>query len=140
MTNFEPDWITCPQGELNRLANRLRSRRRRMHTAMAGAALLLLLVVGFGVWSLRPSEEQYNFAGITCKRVQSLAMAYSEGTLAADLRDRVNAHIDQCPRCHDRFREMGLLSWQTRTIQANIALAKLTPQPVLIHSELELAE
>lgn len=108
MTNAEGRWEACPPGELGRLGARLRGRRRRLAVRAGGALAVLLTCVG--LWTLNARPRDMTFAGISCTRVTELAMAYGEGTLEPELRSRVDAHLEQCPRCHERFEEMGLLS------------------------------
>ncbi len=109
MTNPEPRWTACPPGEIGRMASRLRGRKRRRVTPRAGGVLALLLLF-VGLWSVRPGVRENCFAGLTCSRVIELAMAYGQGTLEPDLREKVKSHVDQCKRCHDRFKEMGFLA------------------------------
>ena len=109
MTNAEGRWGACPQGELSRLGARLRGRRRRRIAVRAGGALAVLLTC-LGLWTLNARPRENTFAGITCTRVMELAMAYGEGTLDPDIRTRVRSHVEQCPRCHERFKAMGLIA------------------------------
>jgi hypothetical protein len=107
MTHAEGRWTACPPGEFTRLGTRLRGRRRRRHATRAAATMVL---TGLGLWTLQGRTREYDFAGIGCSRVQELAMAFAGGDLEPGLADRVESHAEQCPRCHELFEEMGLLS------------------------------
>jgi hypothetical protein len=109
MTNAEGRWGACPQGELSRLGARLRGRRRRRIAVRAGGALAVLLTC-VGLWTLIARPRDNTFAGITCTRVTELAIAYGERTLEPDLRTQVSSHVEQCPRCHKRFKAMRLIA------------------------------
>ncbi len=109
MTNADDRWKACPRGELSRLGDRLRGRRRRRSALRAGS-VLAVLVTCVGLWALNARPRDNTFAGISCTRVMELAMAYRQGTLAPDLSRQVRTHVEQCPPCHKRFDEMGLLS------------------------------
>ncbi len=109
MTNAQDRWTACPQGELSRLRGRLRGRRRRRITAQA-AGVLAVLLTGTVLWTMNLRNRDNTFAGLTCTQVSQLATAYGEGKLDADIHEQVRLHVNECPRCHDRFRNMGLIS------------------------------
>ncbi len=131
MTNAEERWGACPQGELSRLGARLRGRRRRRIAVRAGGALAVLLI-SVGLWSMQAGRRDNHFAGISCTRVTELAMAYEGGKLAPDLRRQVLSHVEQCPRCHERFKAMGLITQLLpgrRTRGARVALNRAHVSP-----------
>jgi hypothetical protein len=109
MTNTEERWRACPQGELGRLGARLRGRRRRRFAVRATGVLAVLLTCT-ALWTVAARDRENHFAGLSCTEVSQLAMAYGEGKLDAELSGRVRSHVDQCRRCHDRYREMGLIT------------------------------
>ncbi len=111
------DWKACPPGELGRLSAHLRSRRIRRYTTRSGISLAVLSLLAFGIWSLRPTSQdmmEFDFAGIKCSRVIALAPDYSMGKLQPPVRDQIKSHVEQCPRCHERFKAMGIASAPTR--------------------------
>lgn len=110
MTYDEDRWTTCPPGEINRLAARLRGRRRRRYATRAATAVAVL-VAGLGLWSLQNRPHEYHLAGISCSEVQEHTMAFASGDLEPALAAQVESHAEQCPRCHELFEEMGLLSF-----------------------------
>ncbi|RUL87980.1 anti-sigma factor family protein [Tautonia sociabilis] len=104
-------WTECPEGEFARLAARLRGRRRQ-RTALR-ASVAMVLVAGIAAWAVHgrlTGPREYQFAGIRCSRVLELAQLYAQGSLEPALARQVRAHVDQCPRCHERFEAMGLVS------------------------------
>ncbi len=113
MSPAADDWKACPPGELGRLSSRLRSRGNRRSAARSGMALAVVTILAMGVWAFRPGSREmrdFEFAGIRCSRVISLAQDYSMGKLEPRLSDQIKSHVDQCPRCHERFKSMGLIS------------------------------
>ncbi len=107
------DWKACPPGELGRLSSRLRSRRNRRNAARSGVALAVVAILALGVWAFRPGSREmrdFEFAGIRCSQVISLARDYSMGKLEPRLSDQIKSHVEQCPMCHERFKAMGLIS------------------------------
>ncbi|CAN5857631.1 hypothetical protein BH23PLA1_BH23PLA1_03130 [soil metagenome] len=114
MTPADERWKACPPGEFNRRSARLRGRRRQRYVARSAVAAAALLMLGFGLWTARfgLGPREYYFAGISCSRVQELAMAQAQGALEPELaeQEQVQAHVEQCPHCRKLFEEMGLLA------------------------------
>ena len=114
MSRPVPDgWKACPPGELGRLSSRLRSRRIRRNAARAGMALAAVTLLALGVLTFRTGHgemKEFEFAGIRCSRVIALTQDYSMGKLEPRLSDQIKAHVEVCPRCHERFKAMGLIS------------------------------
>lgn len=114
---FADDWKACPPGELGRLSSRLRERRTRRTLARSGIAVALIAFLALGIWTFRPRGDtrmDLNYAGIRCSRVTALAHDYALHKLDPRLNDQIRAHVEQCPRCHERFKAMGLISWLWR--------------------------
>ena len=118
------DWKACPPGELGRLSSRLRSRRTRRNVARSGIAMAVVAVLAIGAWSLRPrggGMMDLEFAGIRCSRVIALAQDYAMHKLDPRLNDQIKSHVEQCPRCHARFKSMGLISalWLRKSLESD---------------------
>lgn len=134
MTRPDADaWKACPPGELGRLSSRLRSRRTRRAVARSAAAVAAVALLAIGAWAFRPrggATREYDFAGIRCGRVLALAQDYAMHKLDASLSAQIKSHVEQCPRCHPRFKAMGLAAAirPRRTPAPESALAA-TPHP-----------
>jgi len=114
------DWKSCPPGELGRLSSRFRTRRTRRTVARSGIAVAVVAFVAFGVLTFRPRGgvmKEFDFAGIRCRRVISLAQDYATHKLDPRLTDQIKSHVQQCPSCHPRFKAMGLVS-ELRQLQS----------------------
>jgi uncharacterized C2H2 Zn-finger protein len=116
------DWRACPPGELSRLSSRLRSRRTRRSVVRACAVVAVVACAALGVWRLRPTGQanqmmDLEYAGIRCGKVIELAKDYAMHKLDSGLSDQIKAHVEQCPRCHKRFKDMGLITRFLRRIE-----------------------
>ncbi|MEO6808974.1 MAG: zf-HC2 domain-containing protein [Isosphaeraceae bacterium] len=107
------DWKACPPGELGRLSARLRSRRIRRNGTRSGLSIAAVLLLTIGLGTLRHSHQKvkgFDFAGIKCSKVMVMAPDYSMGTLDPQLKEQIKSHVEQCPRCHEKFKAMGLIT------------------------------
>lgn len=103
------EWVPCPPGELDRLANKLRGRRqRRVFLRTAGVvATIAAAGGGLSLWLVPGISGERSFGGLTCTEVQQLAEAYGKGKLDESLRAQVRLHVSQCPQCGPHFKAMG---------------------------------
>lgn len=104
-------WDSCPPGELQKLATRLRWRRRDRSVAKAvgltGALIAFLFVGGLAVQQFRgPLDGAHLYGDVSCREVQANIQQYVAGQLDPQLADRIRIHLEQCPECGPPFRRM----------------------------------
>ncbi len=131
------NWKACPPGELGRLSTRLRSRRTRRTVARSGVAVALLAVFAMGFWMIRFTDGfkmDMNFADIRCSRVIALAQDYATHKLDSKLSDQIKLHVHQCPRCHKRFKDMGMVSIHRKNMPSphDSTIAKVSKNKMLV--------
>lgn len=105
----DDDWQACPPGRLTEKVRNHRStvRRRKVFQAV-GYACALVLAVGVGTWvgeRLRGAPEP-NFGGITCSEVRQNMDAYAHHQLDAEVTERMEIHLRDCPACRELKRQM----------------------------------
>jgi hypothetical protein len=114
MNESTPDhdaWQPCPPGEIGRMVGQLNTQRRRQQIKQFGvgvAALVLLaavVIAGRGLLT-RPSPSGPLYGGIACSQVMPLMQAYHDGTLAPGLTKKVRIHLEQCPNCGAKYRQL----------------------------------
>ena len=104
-------WQPCPPGEIGRMVGQLNTQRRRQQLKQFGggvAALVLLtavVIAGRGLLT-RPSPSEPIYGGIACSQVMPLMQAYHDRTLAPALTKKIRIHLDQCPNCGPKYRQM----------------------------------
>jgi len=99
-TPKEPSgWEACPEGELARVAGRLRRRRRVGAAVRAVAAVAVILLAITTIYLQWPGSGEYNYGGITCIEVHNALPALKAGTLDEKTLARVRAHLKKCPLC-----------------------------------------
>lgn len=101
-------WTDCAPGTLSELSRNLHRARRRKTIRRVGTPLLVIALVGLGVWSVNaptgPSE--FTFGGICCSEVQLKLPQYAAGGLERDERRAVGTHLERCPICQEKLRAM----------------------------------
>lgn len=82
------------------------------------AAVTVLVLFGFGSWAASRWHEpqEYYFGGIACSEVRAHLDGFATGGLPASLRDRIDAHLRQCPACQSLMQEMDLDGLSHRVI------------------------
>lgn len=107
--NPSETWEPCATGLLTGVAARGKSVRRRRAVVKVGiGAALLSAVVGVAAWTGgwgRGPRENY-FGGIACREVGANLGAYASGSLAPELKSKIDVHLLNCPMCQERLREM----------------------------------
>lgn len=103
-------WQDCPPGELQRILETIKIRRRRRALRQlggAGAAIALMGIFGYNAinWTSLPQEKRYG--GLACSEVMELLPDYQARRLSAKLSRQVTIHLRQCPDCGPRFRSAG---------------------------------
>jgi hypothetical protein len=95
-------WCPCAPGELQRVAARLRGRRRREFLRQAGSVAAGVAVLGAGGYlaarvGTRPPGQPYG--GIACAEVMRLMPRYRAKQLSAEIAERIQIHLARCPEC-----------------------------------------
>ena len=101
------DWGPCPSGKFSQLSQQWAGRRRRRSLIEAGAAVSVGVVL---LVAVVVATQDNTYADITCTEVQELAGQYEANTLAPELLERVERHLEKCQYCQDRYREKGLIA------------------------------
>lgn len=106
--NTSEAWMPCPRGSLGQFARREQTRQRRRFLVKASSvAAVVVLGGGVGFWAFGPrGSSEPNFGGVTCTEVRTNAMAMMAGTLPADLMQRIQTHLSQCPDCQEFLKKM----------------------------------
>jgi hypothetical protein len=100
----EDTWSDCAPGGLQRVAAHLRGRRRREFLRRAGSVAAGVVVLGtggvlatrFGTGTSTPDQP---YGGIACVEVVRLMPRYRANELSADLAEKIQVHLAQCPEC-----------------------------------------
>jgi hypothetical protein len=106
--NRTDKWTPCAPGELQTFGRKAKAQSRlRGMTRVAGAAVVVLCVGGLTVWSVSrlTGERENYFGGIACHEVRANLEAYAMGTLSAELTERLETHLSECPACQE-FRKL----------------------------------
>src|SRR5918992_1048988 len=103
------EWQSCESGYLVALSMRAKTSRQRRFALQVGTGVaVLVFAVGVGLWSSgfwRAPGEDY-FGDIACHEVHENMPAMMAGTLPADLRARIEAHLKECPACREMMQKM----------------------------------
>jgi hypothetical protein len=95
---------------VERLAHKLRARRRRRLFLRSAVGVVGAAAAAGGLWvgwTLYESAD-YTYGGVSCTEVQKLASQFGRGELSEELSAKVRNHVRQCPRCGPRFKAMGI--------------------------------
>ena len=111
------DWQSCPQGEMGRLVDGLRGKRRTRQSMVIGgtvsAVVVMLLVGNFAINWMQPPE----IAGLTCQQVASMAEDYVDGKLDPAQAEHVRLHAEKCRHCRAAIAKL-----RKRKADGNVAL------------------
>ncbi|TWT77347.1 hypothetical protein Pla123a_20080 [Posidoniimonas polymericola] len=99
-------WTPCEPGRLQELSRRLQCessacvvRRAAIALSLSAAAVLL---VGLA-FNFRTEAAP---AAIACQEVGQHLVAYARGDCAPELHDRIERHLQRCPRCVKHLEEV----------------------------------
>ncbi|TWU40235.1 hypothetical protein Q31b_35800 [Novipirellula aureliae] len=99
-------WEECTPGTIGDLRNRLNADRRRKSIVRIGAPIVVMAVLGLGVWNFggsanspahREQLREFNFGGVTCSAVQASMQQFAMGQLTPDQQQAFTSHLQQCP-------------------------------------------
>jgi len=101
-------WTECTPGTLSQLSRQIRYEHRKQAVLQIAAPLMLALLMGFGVWSLRSQMAPTEFkpGGIACNEVQAQMQSLMQGKLDADSRKAIETHLAACERCQQLWKSM----------------------------------
>ncbi len=102
-------WDACPPGELTRMVRRIDIRRRREALKRMGGVAAAVVVVGLGGYAATEwlgGPREYHYGGIACSEVMRRMPDYMASRLPADLMRRIGVHLEKCPNCGPRYRQM----------------------------------
>lgn len=105
------DWTPCPAGELTKMVDARRARRRRKavdRVAVVAASIMGCIALGGYTLGLFTPEGGVGPAtGLTCSEVLPRLPDYVAGTLDEPLHARMTAHLRHCPSCQTRHDELA---------------------------------
>jgi len=101
-------WTECTPGTLSQLSRQIRYEHRKQAVLQIAAPVMLALLMGFGVWSLRSQMAPTEFkpGGIACNEVQAQMQSLMQGKLDADSRKAIETHLAACERCQQLWKSM----------------------------------
>lgn len=94
-------WQPCQTGELQRVVQQQKSRRRntaRLKVGGASVALFALIAVGSVILN--------QVGGMSCTEAQANMLDYISGKADEKLASRLKAHLDECPHCAKQYKRM----------------------------------
>lgn len=114
-SEFDAGWEQCTPGTIGDLRNRLNAGRRRRFVVRIGTPVVVLAMLGIGVYTLGGSanlpgqqeqNREFNFGGVTCSVVRTSMQRFSMGQLTPDQQLAFTTHLQQCPVCQDGMEAM----------------------------------
>lgn len=108
-TQQEQDWSPCPTGELSKMIDTRRARKRRKvidRCAVVLASVMGVVAIGGFALGLFTPDPAAAPASIACSEVLDHLPDYVRGTLDDSLQQRMAAHLDHCPSCHSHYEEL----------------------------------
>jgi hypothetical protein len=104
--NPEDGWQPCAPGEISGMVDRIQDRRRAIVVGRTTFAAALVLCVAAASQFSGFSSAEHDCGGIVCSDVVAHLEAYRTGTLDEKTTGQVRAHLEECPLCGPKFREM----------------------------------
>jgi hypothetical protein len=102
--NTSDGWQDCRPGEVSRMVDRLRRRRRQRTFGQAAAVTAGLLVAVFAAFQWFGADPAARVVQpIACKRVHDLAPTFVAGKLDAERSEQVEHHLGRCRTCRHYF-------------------------------------
>jgi anti-sigma factor RsiW len=103
------EWTSCPPGTLRRMMGEVHQARRRALMRRFTSVLAVACLLGAGAWLgaqafvfSRPAADPQEFVTLRCSEVRELLVQYGHGALADKVRERVSAHLRECPHCRSQ--------------------------------------
>ena len=112
----EDAWQPCAPGEISGMVSQLQDRRRAVVVGRTTfvAAMVLLVAAASQFSGLTspddladvPGSSEHDCGGILCSAAVAQLEAYRSGTLDEKTTEQVRAHLEECPLCGPKFRDM----------------------------------
>ncbi|QDS88678.1 hypothetical protein EC9_28690 [Rosistilla ulvae] len=102
------DWTRCAPGTLSQFVRRQRRERRRKTVRRVVLPTLLVGCLGLGVWAQTDpnAPTPCPFGVMDCGEIQAQLPQYVRGDLEPETQDAFQRHIEQCPACSAKMREL----------------------------------
>ncbi|MCA9103278.1 MAG: zf-HC2 domain-containing protein [Planctomycetales bacterium] len=101
------EWAPCRDGELRRMIahNRTARLNRALARGVSTGAVVLVLLGGWVIFDrgVKTSREP---GGIDCAAVRDNFAAYTSDKVTPEMRQRINEHLEGCPKCKAAYEEM----------------------------------
>lgn len=125
-------WTECAPGTLSHLRQQIRYQHRKQAVLQVAAPMMLALLMGFGVWSLKSQMAPMEFkpGGITCNEVQAQMQSMMQGNLNADSQKAIETHLVACERCQQLWKSMQNKTTSNTSV-VNVAVVR-DSKPILV--------
>ncbi len=101
------EWNSCPPDELDRMLDGIRRRHRERNivrlSSWVACFVVTITILGASGVVRSPWSGAADFGGISCRDVQQQVDAYRDGSIYAVTRVKIDAHLQQCPRCQKKY-------------------------------------
>lgn len=104
--NHDAAWQPCAPGEISGMVDRIQDRRRAVVVGRTTFAAALVLCVAAASQFSGFSSAEHDCGGIICSDVVAHLEAFRTGDLDERTTAQVRAHLEECPLCGPKFREM----------------------------------
>jgi len=134
----EDGWLPCPPGTLAGLSSNLKSQERWTQVRrVSSVAAALMIAVAAGVWytgQQPPGMENHSYGGITCVEVRDSMPQMMDGSASQELMMKVQAHLDECPRCAELAKKMKEREMHAAT-ESMLHNPQVSPEAVLLAAD-----
>ncbi len=107
-SNNQDQWNPCDQGEIGKLVQHLKDRRRTQVLQRNATVALLLMMVGFSGYFVFSGGGlgDAGHGGIVCTDVMRQADEFIANSLDAQTNDNIREHIVHCDACRIQIEKM----------------------------------
>jgi hypothetical protein len=121
--NHDDAWQPCAPGEITGMIDRIQDRRRAIVVGRTTFAAALVLCVAAASQFSGFSSAEHDCGGIICSDVVAHLDAYRTGDLDEKTTAQVRAHLEECPLCGPKFREMTGGSARLKSASSELSVA-----------------
>ncbi len=118
----QTSWSKCETGALGRYAERQKSRimKRRVAKVVSVAAVCLISVLAWSAFGPQMNASmEPSYGGIVCSKVKAAAKAHLAGTLDQITDQKINLHLNQCPKCLSYMQQLGSTQARKTSLPSN---------------------